>query len=231
MPNLAQMFSLANAKSSYSRPEPEIYAALNEGGWLVYAAVLKEYSGFFFRFDTTTVTLVPGQTEYALPPDLTQLVHISERLNASEDFVPMEPESMGSALERARTQVGWDNYSDFYGEGSRFSFSGPYLDATAATGVQTQKIRISPAPTDTRQVELAYTAKWLPINDGSSLIMLPDEASAAMLNFGIAELLRSNDDSLSREYEAKANIHLTAFLTWVRARQIQQLPKLTPYLG
>lgn len=43
MPNLAQMYSLANAKTSYSRRRPEIYAALDKGGFKVYTAVLKEF--------------------------------------------------------------------------------------------------------------------------------------------------------------------------------------------
>lgn len=229
MPNLAQMFSLANSKSSYSRPEPEIYAALDEGGLLVFNAVLKETSGFFLKFDTSTVTFVPGQTEYALPPDVSQLVHVGERLSAAEPFFPVNPEGIGSALENAQDRVGWDYNS--YGYGSQFSFAGPYLTADAATGVQTQKIRISPVPTDTRMVELAYIAKWLPITDGSSLIMLPAEGTPAMGAYATAELLRSNDDSLAREYEAKGDKHLNSFLTWVRARQLQQVPQITPYLG
>jgi hypothetical protein len=229
--NLAGMFALANSKSSYSRPSSEIYAALDEGGFLVYTAVLKEFSGFFLKFDTTTVTMVSGTAEYALPPDLTQLVHVGERLNASDPFSPVTPESIGAALENAQQAVGWDDWAWMYGEGSQFGYAGPYLDATAAPGVQTQKIRFSPQPTDTRMVELAYIAKWLPIVDASSTIMLPAEGTYAMLNFAIAELLRSNDDSLSADYETKGQKHLGAFLTWVRNRQTQQTPQITPYLG
>ena len=232
MPNLTQMLTLANAKSSYSRPETEIYAALNKAGFRVYTAVLKEFSGFFLKFDTTTVSLVPNITEYVLPPDLSQLVHMSERLSAAERFRPMTPETIGDALEQAQSGVSWgDLYCGSYGGASLFSFAGPYLDAGGAAGVQTQKIRVSPIPQDARFVELAYTAKWLPIVDGGSSVMLPEEGTHAMLDGAIAELLRSNNDSLSAEYAAEAKAGETAFLTWVRNRQIQQWPQITPYLG
>jgi hypothetical protein len=229
--NLAGMFALANSKSSYSRPSSEIYAALDEGGFLVYTAVLKEFSGFFLKFDTTTVVMTAGVTEYTLPADCTQLVHVAERLNTSEPFLPMIPETVGAALENAQSYVGWNDWAWCYGEDSMFSYAGPYLDSTATQGAQTQKIRISPMPQDTRMVELAYTAMWLPITGAGSTIMLPAEGTYAMLNFGIAELLRSNDDSLADKYEAKALRHLSAFLTWVRQRQTQQGPQITPYLG
>jgi hypothetical protein len=230
--NLPQMVALANAKSSYSRPEGEIYAALDEAGFLVYSAVLKEFSGFFLKFDTSTVTIVPGVMEYLLPPDVTQLVHVGERQNISYEFAPCAPETIGKALENTQVGIGWDDWAWMYGEQSTFSYAGPYLDAPAAiTGVQTQKIRFSPSPVDTRMVQLVYTAKWLPINDASSKVMLPDEGTHAMVNFAIAELLRSNNDTLSAEYESKATKHQTAFLTWVRNRQIQQSPQITPYMG
>lgn len=229
--NLAQMFALANSKSSYSRPSSEVYASLDEGGFFVYAAVLKEFSGFFLKFDTTSVTIVPTATEYALPADCTQLVHVSEKLNTSEQFRPCTPESVGDALENARNGVGWGDWGWMYGASSEFSYAGPYLDSAAATGTQIQKIRFSPIPQDTRMVELAYTAKWLPIVDASSTIMLPVEGTYAMLNYGIAELARSNNDTLSREYEAKGDKHLAAFLTWCRNRQIQKTPTIPPYLG
>ena len=229
--DLAGMFALANAKSSYSRPSSEIYSALDEGGFLVYSAVLKEFSGFFLKFDTTSVTMASGTTEYALPADCTQLVHVGERLTTSEQFRPCTPESIGEALENARAGVGWDSFGWMYGGSSAFSYAGPYLDSAATTGTQIQKIRFSPIPQETRQVELAYTAKWLPIVDDTSTIMLPVEGTYAMLNYGIAELNRSNNDTLSREYEAKGDKHLGAFLTWCRNRQIQQGPRITPYLG
>lgn len=232
MPNLAQCYALANAKSSYSRPDEEIYAALNKGGFRVYTAVLKEFAGFFLKFDTTSVSLTPGIAEYALPPDLSQLVHIAETLSLANSYRPITPESIGDALEQAKQGVGWDDlYSDSYGGASEFSFAGPYLDAASTISTQVQKIRISPIPMDMRFVELAYTAKWLPVVDGTSKIMLPEEGTHAMLDYAIAELLRSNNDSLSSEYAAEAKAGETAFLTWVRNRQIQQWPQITPYLG
>jgi hypothetical protein len=229
MPNLAQMFALVDARSGYTRPAGEIYSALDEGGFLVYTAVLKEFSGFFLKFDTTTVVLTPGISVYALPPDLTLLVAIAERLTAAQNWEPMYPTTLASALDSTQDAVGWDDSN--YGDGSAFGFYGPYLPATAAAGTQTQSINVSPAIDQIRMCEIAYTAKWLTIVNGNSPMMMPNEGTYAMQNFAAAELNRANNDSLSNEYETKAQRHLNAFLTWVRNRQIVKWPTIEPYLG
>lgn len=231
MPNLAQMYATVNSKSSFSRPD-EIYAALSEGGFLVYSAVLKEFEGFFLKFDTTTIVLTPGTQEYPLPPDLTQIVCLSERQTASENWHVINPTGLQDALDNAQSLVSWSDWDDLYDDrDSEFQFYGPYLDATAAIGIQTQKIRISPAIDAVRMCEIAYTAKWLPIVNAQSKVMLPDECTYAMQNFALAEILRANDDTLSAEYERKGNVHLTAALSWVRNRQLVKWPTITPYLG
>jgi hypothetical protein len=230
MPSLAQMYALANARSANSRPEGEIYSALDEAGFLVYTAVLKEFSGFFLKFDTTTIVLTPGTNVYTLPADLTQLVAIAERVTAAERWRPMEPTSLATALDNTQELVGWDDWSDCYGDGSEFKFYGPYLSAAAAAGVQTQSINVEPAIDQVRMCEIAYTAKWLPILNANSKLMLPNEGTYAMQNFAIAELNRANNDTLSAEYEAKGQKHLTAFLTWIRNRQLVKWPTITPYL-
>lgn len=231
MPNLAQMFALADARSSFSRPEGEIYSALDEAGFLVFTAVLKEFSGFFLKFDTTTIVLTPGQSVYALPADLTQLVAIAERLTASERWRPMDPTTLADALDSTQDLVGWDDWEDLYGEGSEFSFYGPYLPAIAPGVAQVQSINVKPAIDAIRMCEIAYTAKWLPLVNGDSTVMLPNEGTYAMQNYAIAELNRSNNDTLSGEYETKGDKALAAFLTWVRNRQIVKWPSITPYLG
>jgi hypothetical protein len=224
------MYATVNSKTSFSRPN-EIYSALSEAGWLVYSAVVKENGGFFLKFDTTTVVLTPGQQEYAMPADLTQLVNISERQTASEKWQTIEPTSLKDAMDNTQSVVGWLDYC--YGS-SEFKFYGPYLPAAAAQGPaasQIQKITIEPAIDVVRMVELAYTAKWLPILNANSLVMLPEEGTYAMQNYAIAEIHRGNDDTLSKEYEGKGDKHLTAFLTWVRQRQTVERPRITAYLG
>lgn len=230
MPNLLQMVAMCGSRSGYSRPN-DILPALNEAGVFVYNAVLKEFSGFFLKFDTSSIVLTPGTQEYALPADCTQVVHLAERQSTNNRFAPMSPETIGEALEGAQDQVGWyDLWADSYGDDSMFSYAGPYLGSAAATGVQTQKIRVSPAIDATRMCELAYTAKWLPLNNAQSPMMLPEEGTHAMLNYAVAELHRANDDTLAKDYEAKADKHLASFLTWLRARQIQRVPTIKPYL-
>lgn len=224
------MYALVNSRSGYSRQQGEIYSALDEAGFLVYTAVLKEFSGFFLKFDTTTIVLTPGQSVYTLPPDLTQLVNLAERLTASENWRVINPTSLANALDNTQDLVSWDDWGDNYGEDSDFKFYGPYLPAAAAAGVQTQVLNIEPAIDQIRMCEIAYTAKWLTILNEQSAVMLPNEGTYAMQNFAAAELLRSNNDTLSAEYEAKGNKHLGAFLTWLRNRQLVKWPTITAYL-
>ena len=166
-----------------------------------------------------------GDQEFALPGDLTQIVHLAERSSSSEDWRPMAPETLGNALSNLQDQIGWDDfYSASYGGASAFGYYGPYLDAAdavATEALQIQKIRVSPGINATYACQIAYTAKWMPIVDASSAIMLPDEGTYAMLNYAIAELRRASDDSASSDYEDKGDRHLQSFLSWLRARQIQ----------
>jgi hypothetical protein len=174
--------------------------------------------------------LTPGQQEYIMPADLTELVNISERQTASQRWNTIEPTDLRDAMDNTQSVLGWDGCN--YGS-SRFKFYGPYLSAAVAQGPaagQIQKITVEPAIDVIRMVELAYTAKWLPIVNATSLIMLPDEGTYAMQCFAIAEINRSNNDTLSAEYEAKGQKHLTAFLTWVRQRQTVERPRIAAYL-
>jgi hypothetical protein len=194
---------------------------------------VKEFGGFFIKFDETSLTLVPGTAEYTLPSDLTQIVHLAERISSSEDWHPMSPLDLDSALSNSQVASIWDDYySGLYGANSPFGFFGPYLDSAATQGggtLQIQKIRVSPGVDQTRHCQIAYTAKWLPVVDASSKIMLPDEGTYAALNYAIAELRRASDDSASRDYEVKGDRSLTDYLSWARARQIQQFPTVKTY--
>lgn len=226
--NLAQAYALTDSQSGYARPDGEKYAALNSGGWKVFAATMKEFRGFFIKFDEVSLTLTPTQTdqEYALPVDCSQLVHVAERATTSEDWHPMAPEALGDALTNLQNACGWDTfYSSVYGYDSAFGYYGPYLDAADAVAggaLQIQKIRVSPIPSQTLMVQLAYTAKWIPIVDGSSAIMLPDEGTPAMVAYASAILNASSDDmTRAGYYNSEGDRLLLDYLTWARARQIQ----------
>lgn len=234
--NLSQMYAACNAKSGYARQDAEIYAALNRGGFRVYAAVLKEFRGFFIKFDESSLSLDPNNAtqEYAMPADLTQIVHMAERLTATEDWHPMGPLELGDALSNVQNAVGWDYFwGGNYGSDSPFGFYGPYLDAAATVqgqALQIQKIRIAPKPEAARFVQIAYTAKWLPIQNDSSSIMLPDEGTMAMENFASAELCAMSDDmTRAAQFESRGMNDLNAFLYWARARQIMQPLQIDTY--
>jgi hypothetical protein len=231
MPNLLQMFNTVNSKTAYSRPD-EIYPALEEAGFLVFSAILKEFSGFFLKFDTTSIVLTPGQSVYPLPPDLGNLVCLAERQTAAENWHQINPESLSDALTNTQSIVSWSDWDDLYDDrDSHFRFYGPYLPMPTPGAAQIQQINITPAIDAVRMCEIAYTAKWLPITNQNSLNTLPNEGTYAQQNYAIAEIHRGNDDTLSKEYEGKGDKHLTAFLSWVRNRQTVRWPTITPYLG
>jgi hypothetical protein len=92
------------------------------------------------------------------------------------------------------------------------------------------KIRLAPAPSDSRQTEIIYAAKWLDIYNANSYNVIPDEGQGAQLDFAKAELLRSNSDDLAPQYEQQAMQKTTEFLTFVRNRQNQQPNRLETYL-
>jgi hypothetical protein len=233
MPNLAQMFANCNAASYFSRTPGEIYAKLSEAGFEVYTDVLKERSGFFIKFDEVFLTLLPGQAnqEYPLPTDLTQVVHLAERVTSAENWRPMAPaNNIENVLINQLSNLGL--FSSLpYGPPSPFSYYGPFLDAAAAVGgaaAQTQKIRVSPIPDTNRFVQLVYTAKWIPIVNQNSQLMMPDEGTYALEAKATAKLLRLNNDSLSGQFEAAAIPMMNKFLDWLRTRQIQEPPCVQP---
>lgn len=228
--NLQQLFANCNSNSGYSRGEGEIWSAINRAGFNTYSWTLKESrGGFFIKFDESSVTLDPTNAtqEYTLPTDCTQIIHIAERLTATENWHPMSPESLSDAVSGLMDSVGWyDYYAPTYGNASDFSYYGPYLDSSQAQNIgnalQVQKIRVSPKPDASRFVQLVYAAKWLPITDANSKLMLPDEATPTVESFASAELCGKSDDVTRRNsFLQQAKDDLAQYLTWVRARQIQ----------
>jgi hypothetical protein len=234
MPNLAQMVANCDAASYYSQTK-SIYAKLEEAGFEVYTAVLKENSGFFIKFDETSLTLTVGQAnqEYTLPADFSQMVHLAERLTSSENWHEINPaEDLESVVANQLSNSGLISLN--FGSDSQYTYYGPYLDSAdsqAAAAAQLQKIRIAPIPDAPRFVQIVYSAKWLPIVNQNSILMLPSEGTYAMEAKATAKLLRLNNDSLSMEFEQVGQALETKFLSWVRNRQIQQMPTAQPFMS
>lgn len=234
MPSLAQMIQNANSASYFSRPA-DVIPKLNEAGFEMYASVVKECSGFFIKFDETSLTLSPTQAsqEYTLPADFTQMVHLAERQSSTENWHEIDPANdLGNVLQNQLSDAGI--WTANFGYKSAFEYFGPYLDSSNAIQVgapaQLQKVRIAPITDVTRFVQLAYTAKWVQIVNDRSFVMLPDEGTYAMEAYAVAKLLKLNGDTLADTFLTEAQRLEARFLAWVRQRQIQQLPQAEMYL-
>jgi hypothetical protein len=227
---VAQMFAACNSASYFSRNAGEIYSKLNSAGFRVYCAVLKEFAGFFIKFDEATMLLTQNVTEMALPADCTQIVHLAERTTSTEDWHPIYPAGdLSNVLLNQLLDSGVLSFT--IGSPSPFTYFGPYLDDVEAEGSQVQKIRIAPLPAETHFVQLVYTAKWIQVVNDKSLLMLPDEGTYAMEALATASLLRLNSDALANDFEAEGMQHLSAFVSWLRQRQIQCTPVVKPFLA
>ena len=235
MANLAQLFQNCMSASYFSRTPGEVYAKLSSAGFEIYTKVLKERSGFFIKFDESSISLTAAQTnqEYSLPADLSQIVHLAERDSSTNNWCPMAPaNNIENVLINQLSNIGLFSLSG-YGPPSPFQYFGPFLDSAASGSVQasqTQKIRVAPITDITRFVQLVYTAKWVPIVNQNSTVMMPDEGTAAMEAMAIAKLLRLNNDSMAIDFEAQGARELQNFLDWVRTRQTQEPPCVQPFM-
>jgi len=227
---LAQIFDSVNKKTYFSRDDDEIWAAISNAASTIFLQVVSENSGFFITWDTSTVAFAPNQEEYTLPVQLGEMVRVRERLSATEDwkvipFADINANSFTQAQFASQFGISFD------GAQSEFQFYGPYLTATdAATGAQTQKMRIAPIPLDARQVELVYIAKFADITGTESPKVLPNEADGAVVWSAVEELLATNDDDNSERAGAQKEENLRWFLKWVRNRQFTQVRQVEPYV-
>lgn len=229
MPNLQQIFNDIQKATYFSRDDEEIWAVLNECGYGVYTAVLKEYRGYFLKWDETIATVV-GTEEYSLPADLKQIVRISERSDSSSPWRPMLPLDVNSSLFTMLNQSNALNVT--WGPASQFGYF-PYLlstDIKASLTSQVAKIRIEPTPQDVRTLQVIYGAKWLQILNKDSQVMLPENGVFAMKNKAIGTLLDRNDDSQAAKFHLLAKDNLRDFLTDVRDFQIQNKAYIEPYI-
>lgn len=93
------------------------------------------------------------------------------------------------------------------------------------------KVRLAPMPSDQRQTEIIYAAKWLDIQNVNSYNVIPDEGHGAQLDFATKELLMGNNDDMAAQFDSQAKEKLTEFLTFIRNRQTQLAAQVEPYLN
>jgi hypothetical protein len=224
---LQQIFDFVQKKTYFSRDDDEIWDAISEAASTLFLKVTSENSGFFLKWDTSSVSLQANLEEYALPADLGQMIRVRERLLATDEWALVSPGDINSP------QITHAQFSSFFnGPLSRFSYYGPYLTMDdAKTAAQVQRVRIAPMPQDTRFVELVYDAKFLEITGTESVLVIPSEGHGAVKFAATADLLAANDDDNAERYSGKAAENERWFLKWVRNRQFQQVRQVEPYLN
>ena len=245
MPALSEMFAFCQ-RVAFDRTPDEIYAALDSAGYLVYTRVLKEQAGYFIKEDTTSLTLTPSAATgpyapqtFALPNDLDQILFLGESPipNIGGQYQRMAP---GRDLTAVEDNLGDDDWMDFAGDawngqGSQYSYYGPYLPASEAQGTpdaasQQQMIDVSPVIESPRACLLIYHAKWLRIIDDASPVMMAEQGTYAMQHFAAAELLEDMDDTRAQKLMARGERYMQGFLSDLRDRDGNQQQTIKGYL-
>lgn len=226
---LQQLFDWCNKKSYFSRDDDEVWAAINTAGHQLYKEVVLENSGFFITFDTTSLVLAALQEEYALPASVEQIVRLRERLPGETYWRVITPSDLNS---QATLGANFGYLLDPGTSDSRFVYNGPYQkESDAVAGDFINSIRIEPIPQETHNTELVYTAKFLEITGTESPLVIEPEGHDALKYLATAELLAANDDDNSERFEALGNTQKTQYLKIVRARQIQKVRQIEPYVS
>lgn len=223
---LAQIFDFVNKKTYLSRDDDEIWDAISEAASTLFLKVTSENSGFFLKWDTTSMSLVVNQEDYALPADLGQMVRMRERQLATDQWALILPGDLNSSGVTHAQFAGM-----FTGPVSDFKYSGPLLLMDdAKTAAQVQHVKIAPIPQEARFVELVYDAKFLEIAGPESVLVIPSEGHGAVKFDATASLLAANDDDNADRYTKMADENERWFLKWVRNRQFQQVRQVEPYV-
>lgn len=235
------MHDLANQRSYFSRPDNEIYQALNSASKKIYLWTVREFRGYFLKIDTQTITFTPNVQQYACPADLRIMIKFGEQIQNSPALTPynwLRPVDMNSDNFIAREFQSL--MLNFTGPESEFVYAGPFLDDAGSTsqaqGQPPSRIRqvlISPIPQDTRITKLFYAAQHVDIVGPQSYIMMPEEAHEAMLDYAVAELTRPNGDASAVQYEAAGKDKFqNDFLPFMRQVQATQVPSTQePYIA
>lgn len=218
--DLRTMFQLAHAKSYFSRSDQEVWAAISGAAHTLYLKILAENRGFFIKWDTTTVALVPTVEEYVLPADCTQLLRVREQSSSSSPWRTVAPAESLTDPDFSDSQFYSLLGPNMDGPASEFTYYSYLLMADAQTTAQLERIRFEPPPYDNRAVELVYVSRFLEIAGPTSTKVIPNEGDEVVLYDAIGTLLDDNGDDGS-----KAHMHSheeeIVFLKWVRKRQQQ----------
>src|SRR5438270_12888293 len=94
---LQQIFDFVQKKTYFSRDDDEIWDAISEAASTLFLKVTSENSGFFLKWDTTSMTLQANVEDYALPADLGQMVRMRERLLATDQWDLVLPGDLNSS--------------------------------------------------------------------------------------------------------------------------------------
>lgn len=229
---LAQIFAWCNQKSYFSRDEEEIWGAINTAALQLYTEILNENRGYFWVWDTTSMTLVANTEEYALPAAAENLVRMRERLSASDPWRIVSPADVNSETVTS-AQFASVLGASVDSELSEFVYVGPYQAmAEAQAGTFIKKIKIEPIPLDgPRFVELLYTAKHIEIMGQESQLIIDPPGHNALKYLATAELLAAQDDDNCERFETKGDTHKTQYLKLVRSRQQQKGREVEPYVS
>lgn len=226
---LQQLFDKVNKRSYQSRADDEILSAISSASKLLYNKILNENRGNFTKWDTTFVSIAVGQEDYALPPDLQQIVRFRERADSSSPYRIIEPADINSN-DFIDAQFASIVGADQDGPVSDFMYYGPILlEADAQTVLKQRHIRLAPTPQDTRQTELVYTAKFIEITSLDDFLTIPDEGHEAVMYYAAADLKVLNDDDNTGDL-TMAQMHEREFLKIVRKNQTQKGPQVEPYI-
>lgn len=227
---LAQIYAWCNQKSYFSRDEEEVWGAINTAALQLYTEILNENRGYFWVWDTTSITLVANTEEYALPAAAETLVRMRERISATSDWLVVSPGDVNSDAVTLAQSAGLGNV--FNDSVSEFVYIGPYeLQADAAAGTYLKRIKIAPIPVDgPRFVELLYTAKHVEIVGQESQLIIDPPGHNALKYLAVAELFAAQDDDNCERFETKGNTHKTQYLKLVRNRQQQRGRTVEPYI-
>lgn len=228
---LAQLFGWCNQKSYFSRDEDEIWEAINTAALQLYTEILNENQGYFWVWDTTSLTLTANVEEYTLPQALENIVRLRERLSASNPWSVILPGDVNSpGVENAQfSGIGAISTNNSI---SQFQYVGPYqLETKVEDGTYRKSIRIAPIPTDgPRFTELLYTSKFVEVVGAESPLLIDPPGHNALKYLATAELFAAQDDDNAERFETKGNAHKTQYLKLVRSRQQQDVRHVTPYI-
>ena len=221
---LQQMFETVNKKTYYSRDDDEIWSAISAAANVLYQEVVNENEGYFIRWDSTSVALVPGVDDYELPADLEQIKRVRVRGSATEPWQRMAPADINSSEQSATFAEAGDSLI------SAFSYYGPYLPSVNFPSGDSLHFRVAPVPQDSYSVELVYISKFVEITGTESNLVIPAEGHSVVTYGAVAELLATNDDDNADRFEHIADRNKLQFMKLVRNRQRQRGRTVEPFL-